>query len=86
MNLFSGRISQEGTLFPPPGISGGGNIGSNANLHYRKDVIYFKALSTIVGIILPSKGEEASKQGLVFTSIKYTLKLESIMKSYPNIY
>ena len=70
MNLFSGRISHEGFFLPPPGTSGGGNVGSKASLHYFTRLDYFRALSTIVGIILPSKGEEASKQGFVLTSIK----------------
>ena len=54
--------------------SGGGKIGSTVSL---------KAFSSIEGISLASKGDDSSKQGFVFTSIRYTLKSRSIMKSRP---
>ena len=37
------------------------------------------------GIILESKGLSVSKHGLVFTSIRLSLKFSSNIKSYPNI-
>jgi hypothetical protein len=43
---------------------GGGNKGSTAILSYNQS--YLNAFSSIDGIILPSKGEESSRQGLVF--------------------
>ena len=48
---------------------------------YYEYIQYFKELSIIMGINLPSKVEDASRHGFVFTSIKYILKSLSIMKS-----
>ncbi len=42
--------------------------------------------SSIDGIKRASKGEESSRHGLVFTSIKKTLNCSSIMKSSPKHY
>jgi hypothetical protein len=53
---------------------GGGNIGSIAIL---------KTFSITDGIILLSKEQDVSRQGLLFTSISQALFDESIMKSKP---
>ena len=47
-------------------------------------ITILKALSNIVGISLASSGLESSRQGFVFTSIRYTLKSSDIIKSSPN--
>ena len=55
---------------------GGGKYGSTAIL---------KALSSIEGIILDSRGQHSYREGLLLTSSNHTLKLLSIMKSSPKI-
>jgi len=72
-NLFSGQSSLT-TCLRYEKCSGGGNIGSTTNL---------RAFSSIDGISLAKRGDDSSKQGLVFTSIRKTLKFSSIMKSSP---
>lgn len=56
--------------------SGEGKTGSNTILN---------TLSSNSGMILARRGQDISRQGLVFTSINEILKSSSSMKSYPNI-
>lgn len=55
-------------------MNGGGNIGS---------ITILNKFSTIVGMILFKSGQDNSKHGFVFASIKNNLKLSSIIKSRP---
>ncbi len=52
--------------------SGGGKMGS---------IEILNALSSILGIIFDNTGQDVSKQGFVFISIKLILNSSSIMKS-----
>jgi hypothetical protein len=53
----------------------GGNKGS---------ATIFIVFSSMLGIMRANSGDESSRHGLVLTSIKNSLKSESIMKSSPN--
>ena len=75
VNLFVSKISK-GSDFVFGMSRGGGNNGSTA---------IFNAFSTILGMILASRGELNYRQGLVFTSINHVAKSSSIMKSNPKI-
>lgn len=44
---------------------------------------YSRVCSIILGIIFARSGQESYRQGLVFTSIKYTFMVSSIIKSRP---
>ena len=76
-------MSYEGIRFPHVCNSTNGNIGSSVNLFLFHN--YFSALSSMSGMIRPNNDEEASRQGLVLTSMRYILNVLSIIKSYPNI-
>lgn len=73
-NLFSGHASPMKAFFALK-CSGGKNYESNP---------IFNAFSSMFGISLASKGLESSRQGFVFTSIKYGRNSSSIIKSSPN--
>jgi hypothetical protein len=74
VNLFDGKGFGSFSILPSFG-RGGGKIGSRA---------IFKALSSIDGMILPSRELDSSRHGLVFTSINQGLNPSSIRKSSPN--
>ena len=65
-------------------------VGRQDQLQFFKSITKFKyvlnlnALSRTIGINLDNKVQFISKQGFVFTSIKYTFPVESIIKSRPN--
>ena len=74
VNLFSGHGSPK-NAFLELKPSGGMKIGST---------VILKAFSNMFGISLASNGLESSRQGLVLTSITYSLNSSSIIKSRPN--
>ncbi len=76
--FYYSKLSEILSFLPPIHLfsSGGGNMGSIAILN---NFIYLKTFSIIFGISLAKSVEDNSKQGLVLTSIKKTLKSSSII-------